>query len=364
MRRFIAAASAAGIGFALAGAYATAAAATAVPAATIVVSPGHSIQAAIDHAHPGDTILLKAGVFHQSVQIRTDQITLRGSGDSRSGTVLEPPARLPRTICNRVFGGTGVCVLAKKLDAKTGAVHQRVYSDTITDLRVAGFPGSGVFGYGTYGLRVTNVAAIRDGEYGISRFESTRTLFANDIAVGNDEAGFYVGDSPDAATVVRNNRATGNALGVFVRHARGIRVVGNRVTRNCQGILVLDDGQRGGAGNTVVRRNGVFDNDKFCPKNEEAPNLKGGGILLLGATETKVSNNSVAGNTGREVNSGGIVILSARSLTHGSNPRHDLIVNNTAYRNRPADIRWDGTGTGVHFARNHCAISAPAGLCR
>jgi len=362
MRRSIAAASAAGIGFALAGAYATTASAIAVPAATIVVSPGHSIQSAIDHAHPGDTILLKAGVFHQSVQIRTDNITLRGSGDARSGTVLAPPARLPRTICNRAFGGSGVCVLAKRLNLKTGAVRQRVFGDTITDLRVAGFPGSGVFGYGTYGMRVTNVAAIRDGEYGISRFESTRTLFADDIAVGNHEAGFYVGDSPDAAAVVRNNRATGNQLGLFVRHARGVRLTGNRVTRNCQGILVLDDGQPGGAGNTVVRRNGVFDNNKFCPKTEDTPSLKGGGILLLGATETRVSDNSVAGNRGGQLNSGGIVIASARSLTHGSNPWHDSIVRNTSYRNRPADIRWDGTGD-VHFFRNHCRTSTPAGLC-
>jgi parallel beta helix pectate lyase-like protein len=368
MRRFIAAASAAGIGFAFTATYAVAASASVIQASVIrasviVVSPGHSIQAAVDHAHPGDTILLKAGVFHQSVQIRTDRITLRGSGDSRSGTVLEPPARLPRTICNRVFGGSGVCVLAKKLNLKNGAVRQRVYGDTVTDLRVANFPASGVFGYGTYGLTVTNVAAVRDGAYGISRFESTRTLFADDIAVGNHEAGFYVGDSPDAAAVVRDNRASGNQLGVFIRHARGVRVIGNRVTKNCQGILVLDDGQRGGVGNAVIKRNGVFGNSKFCPKTAESPRLKGGGILLLGATETRVADNSVAGNTGRELNSGGIVILSARQLTHGSNPRHDSIVNNTAYRNRPADIRWDGTGSGLHFARNHCRTSAPAGLC-
>src|SRR6266542_4713085 len=90
MRRFIAAASAAGIGFAFTAAYAVAASASVIQSHVIVVSPGHSIQAAVDHAHPGDTILLKAGVFHQSVQIRTDRITLRGSGDSRSGTVLEP----------------------------------------------------------------------------------------------------------------------------------------------------------------------------------------------------------------------------------------------------------------------------------
>lgn len=40
------------------------------------------------------------------------------------------------------------------------------------------------------------IAAVKDGEYGISRFVSTDSVFANDTAIGNDEAGFYVGDSP------------------------------------------------------------------------------------------------------------------------------------------------------------------------
>jgi hypothetical protein len=62
----------------------------------------------------------------------------------------------------------------------------------------------GVFGYGTNGLTVTNVSAVNDGDYGISRFESTRTLFAGDTAVGNHEAGFYATttrSSPTAPSV-------------------------------------------------------------------------------------------------------------------------------------------------------------------
>jgi nitrous oxidase accessory protein NosD len=357
--------SAIGIGFTLSATYATAAYAAVVPAVTIVVNPGQSIQAAVNRAQPGDTVLLKPGVYRQSVQIRTDQITLRGSGDSSVGTVLVPPARMPHNICRRIFPGTGVCVVAKVVNSKTGAVGRRVYGDTITDLRLTGFRGSGVFGYGTYGLSVTNVSALHDGDYGISRFESTKTLFADDVAAGNHEAGFYVGDSPDAATIVRDDRASGNEFGIFIRHARGVLVRSNTLTGNCEGILVLDDGQRGGAGDAIIRHNGVFGNNKFCPKSEDTPvSVKGGGILLLGAVETRVTGNSVAGNAGRQFNSGGIVVLSARSLTHGSNPNHDTIVHNTAFGNRPADLRWDGTGTDVRFRANHCGTSAPARLCR
>jgi hypothetical protein len=64
---------------------------------------------------------------------------------------------------------------------------------------------------------VTRIAAINDGEYDISRFVSTDSVFANDTAIGNDEAGFYVGD-PLAHSVIRDSRglAVGWVAGVPV----------------------------------------------------------------------------------------------------------------------------------------------------
>jgi hypothetical protein len=363
MRRFVTAASATLLGIAL-GATLVAPAASAAASKTIVVGPGQSIQAAVDQASPGDTVLIKPGVYHQSVQIRTNGITLRGSGDLQGGTVIEPPASFPQTLCNGAFGPTGVCVLAKNVNPKTGAVITPVRADTVTNLMVSGFPANGVFGYGTVGLRVTRVKAVNDGDYGISRFVSTGTLFADDIAIGNAEAGFYVGDSPDADTVVRNDLAVGNQFGIFIRHAREVLVFANRVRGNCQGIFVLDDGQAGGAGSSVIRDNSVVKNNKFCPKHGDTPvPFQGGGILLLGATQTLVTHNSVQGNSGKQLNSGGILVASAASLTKGSNPNFDTIARNTAFGDHPADLLWDGTGTHVRFIANHCGTSGPPGLC-
>jgi hypothetical protein len=57
---------------------------------------------------------------------------------------------------------------------------------------------------------------------------------------------------------------------------------GNRISRNCQGILVLDDGQRGGVGDAALVHNRVVKDNKLCPKNDEMPfDVKGGRILLL-----------------------------------------------------------------------------------
>ena len=362
MRRFLLAACAAVLGIGLSAGTATAASAWVHQ--TIVVWPGQSIQAAVNRASPGDTVLIKPGVYHQSVQIRTDGITLRGSGDFSGGTVLVPPKAFPKTLCNEGFGPTGVCIVAKSLNPKTGVVFRSVRDDTVTGMLVTGFPGNGVFGYGTDGLTVTRVTAINDGGYGISRFVSTRTLFADDVAIGNQEAGFYVGDSPDADTVVRDDQAYGNQFGIFIRHAREVQVTGNRVSGNCQGILVLDDGQRGGAGNVDIVSNSVFRNNKLCPKNDDTPvATQGGGILLLGATFSRVAHNFVTGNSGSQFNSGGIVVLSAKAISHGSNPNFDTIAFNFAFRNHPADLRWDGTGIGVRFTGNACRTSVPHGLC-
>ena len=108
-----------------------------------MVGPGQSIQAAVNAASPGDTVLVLPGVYHQSVQIRTDGITLRGSGAFGGGTVLVPPKKFPNTLCNGGFGPTGVCILAKSVNASTGAVLVPVRNDT--GLLVSGFPANGVF---------------------------------------------------------------------------------------------------------------------------------------------------------------------------------------------------------------------------
>ena len=54
----------------------------------------------------------------------------------------------------------GVCVLAKSLNPKSGAVFVPVRNDTVTGLLVTGFPGNGVFGYGTVGLSVTSSTSL------------------------------------------------------------------------------------------------------------------------------------------------------------------------------------------------------------
>ena len=55
--------------------------------------------------------------------------------------------------------------------------------------------------------------------------------------------------------------------------------------------------------------------------------------------------------------------MSSKPLGGHYNPNFDTVARNTAYRDHPADLIWDGTGTGTTFTANRCATSVPSGLC-
>ena len=327
---------------------------------TVVVHPGQSIQHAIDAASPGTTILVLPGLYHESLQITTDSITLRGVG--HDGAQLVPPAVPPGNRCTALFGPNGICVLGQL--GPQGEVVKTVDNDRISGLKIVGFPASGVFGFGTDGLSVGEVTAFNDGDYGIARFLSSHSRFVDNDTAGNAEAGLYVGDSPDADTVVSDNRTWNNGWGIFVRHSHEVRVSDNDSFGNCLGVLVLDDGQAGGVGDVSVSDNRVHDNNKLCPRNDEHPfPVSGGGIVAIGAVRTLIDENSVRGNSGTTRVSGGVVLVSAQQLGGGADESGDTVRDNELHRNQPADMVWDGRGSGNRLGGNDCATSTLPGPC-
>ena len=332
-------------------------------AAQWTVHRGQSIQRAIDQAQPGDTITVDAGVYRESLFIQKDDLTIRGAGAGWDGTVLRQPATPPPgNLCDTGGSMVGFCVLGL-VDASFNVLDQ-THGTHISGFVVAGFPSEGVFEYGADASVYRNNRFQHNGGYGLFSLTSTGVTIANNYASGSGEAGIYVGDSPSSGARVFSNEVVNNAQGFLFRDSANGAAWDNDVHGNCAGALVLDTAAPTQASGWVLRDNRVWQNNKACPGNDEAPPLSGIGIAIVGAQSTTVKGNTIFGHhpTGPTVASAGIGVLSG-ALAGGSNPDGASIVDNVLRSNKPQALLWDGSGAGVTFSGNVCRTSTPAGLC-
>ncbi|GHI06780.1 hypothetical protein AQI88_30025 [Streptomyces cellostaticus] len=325
----------------------------------LVVHPGESIQKAVDAAQAGDTVLVLGGTYHESVQISTPWVTLRGMGAS---TVIEPAdPKAPTKAANSCAeGGNGICVMGTKTKNVEGV--------TVADLTVTGFSKTGVYGTATDGMTVRRVNAYKNGVWGIAQERSVHAVLRGNYAHDNGDAGLFLANTIkeeagayDAGqTLVEQNRLENNRIGITVRRLRNLTVTANRVTGNCAGVFVVGDENQPKAGDLTVSENRVTGNNKSCPKTERLPALQGSGIVLTGTEQTRVTGNLVSRNTGTSPLSGGIVLFKSFVGVTSDENRIDA---NALQNNSPADLVNTDTGKGNAFERNSCRASRPAGLC-
>ncbi|MDO0927130.1 right-handed parallel beta-helix repeat-containing protein [Streptomyces sp. TG1A-8] len=364
---------------------------------THVVHPGQSIQKAVDSARAGDTVLVLAGTYRESVRISTPWLTLRGAG---AKTVIEPAAKKPAKPATKpgkkpgkkpaakpgrkpaaksvtkpaaksagrtgakagscAGGGNGICVVGTKKHSVEGV--------TVAGLTVTGFSHAGVLGTSTDSMTVREVRAVKNGVWGIALERSVHGLLQDNHARANGDAGLFLANTIDeeagaydaGETLVEHNRLEGNRIGVTVRRLRNITVAENDVTGNCAGVFVVGDENKPKAGDLAVAANRVTGNNKSCPKTERLPALQGSGIVLTGTEKALVAGNEVSGNAGGSPLSGGIVLFKSFVGVSGEKNR---ISDNTLEGNAPADLVNTETNKSNVFEHNTCRASRPAGLC-
>jgi nitrous oxidase accessory protein NosD len=178
-----------------------------------VVRPGESIQAAIDAASAGDTILVKPGTYAEALVVQTDDLTLKGS----KGTVLTMP-EAAENICTELSGGTvvGICALGE-INPETFEVIEYLEGPSISGFTIRGFTDSGIIALGTDRFRAIHNRAQDNDGYGIFSILSTRPVLAYNKTSGNGDAGLYVGGEQDVRARVFGNATWDNAIGIFLR---------------------------------------------------------------------------------------------------------------------------------------------------
>jgi hypothetical protein len=339
----------------------------------IKVEPGDSIQAAIDTADPGTTIKIGEGTYRESLQISKDDIKLVGEGSDEThlvppdplvpgkGCVFEDTSTTPPTV-----GAIGICV------NDPNAPHPvRLKNVTISGLSVRNFNVMGIFLFAVDGGAVKHVNASDDGGYGIFANNSSGTRIYGNETNNNEEAGVYVGDSPNADAKVKRNVASGNMFGIFIRDAAHGVVLKNKAYDNCLGILFLNTEEAPPSEPTdvadwVAFRNTVVANNRACPPGEEGPPISGVGIGVAGGVDISLIANNVFGNKTPagtpSAFGGGIVVVTSPDFSTPKPSTGTRVAFNTVLDNDP-DLFWDGAGDGNVFVDNDCRTSDPAGLC-
>ncbi len=343
----------------------------AADAATHHVHPGQSIQAAIDQAKPGDTIVVDPGVYSENLTIMRNNLTLRGGGIG--ATILQPGVVHPSICVDPSDPSTvnGICVLGG-IDFSTGApVGDAVTGMKIDGFTIHGFPGFGVFLFHADNSSVTNTEAFDNVGYGISGFVLSGIRYEDDSAHDNGEPGFYIGDSPRASAHVVHNVSYRNAaggeegIGILLRDSSHGDVRDNTVYDNCAGIVFADTGENPApVEHWDAARNWSAHNNAVCEGEPGgAPSMSGLGIALLGGQHVHVHDNAVLDNVGGSFPfSGGIAVFDS-TVIGGSQPAHDHVDHNTAHGNAPFDVFWDGSGSHDTFDGNDCGTSLPSWIC-
>jgi parallel beta-helix repeat protein len=325
-----------------------------------------TIQAAVDAASPGDTVLVPPGTYHESVLVSRGEITIRGS----HGAVLDAEGfNNGITVRNGGFSqgpdGFPVCP------------ELTLHDVAIEGLTIRNAGRNGVLLLGVNGFRVSGGKYLDNEDYGIFPICSRNGLIDSNQVEGTEDAGIYVGDD-DEITVV-GNRVTRCTIGIEVENSTDVVVRNNRAIGNTTGILVVVlPGLPIPLTEDVLIENNVVAQNNFPnpvpPDSGEPEGLlpTGTGILNIGGDRVVIRDNVVNQN-----DSLGIAILANPFAAldprlepfPDDNEVHNNVILQNGHSPDPeraqtpgADIVYDGTGTGNCFAGNIFKTDFPTGI--
>ena len=274
------------------------ASATVAQAAVHRVSPGESIQAKINEASPGDTILVEPGTYQESgnglygLRISTDNLRLIGKSSNGEGV---------RLLQNETQE-TGVYAAPSGCDYKDSECAAELQGFYIRGFSVEEFPVNGIQTRWVNGFEFVRNASVNNLNNGIYPTLSANGLVRNNSSYGSLDTAMWVAGSENVRVI--GNELHGSVIGFEITVSNNVEVKQNEIYNNTVGVGLFHPG---GAGNPPlpvmanwdISHNNIYDNNRANdapPGSFQSELPLGVGVLMLGVSDHVVSKNTVTDN--------------------------------------------------------------------
>lgn len=233
-----------------------------------------TITAAVKAAQSGDMISIAPGIYHETVLVKTPNLTIRGR--DRNGVILDGDFTLPN----------GFQVLANNV--------------ILENMTARHYLSNGFYWTGVNGYRGSYLTAYANGDYGIYAYTSVNGQFDHDYAAGQPDSGFYIGGCHPCNALITDVLSEDNGLGYSGTNSGGNLVIQDSIWRNnFAGIApnTLDSEPLAPQDGTTIIHNLVENNNNYdAPaKFWQLPTI-GNGIVIAGGNDNVVEDNRVNGN--------------------------------------------------------------------
>ena len=283
---------------------------TAADAAVHRVFPGESIQAKLDIAVPGDTVLVEPGIYQEVGNglygLRIEQDNIRLIGKVKKGQGEAGKVRLIKNEAQEtgIYAAPSGCDYKVKDDSPEGQEcrSRELQGFYVRGFSVEEFPVNGIQTRWVDGFEFVRNTSVNNLNNGIYPTLSANGMVRNNESYGSLDTAMWVAGSENVRVI--GNELHGSVIGFEITVSNEVVFKQNEVYDNTVGVGLFHPNGAGNPplpvmANWLIEQNDIYDNNRpnmALPGTFQSILPPGVGVLALGVSDHVISKNNVEDN--------------------------------------------------------------------